>query len=149
MLIEHVTHRPLAHALRADLLRPAALARVSTQDAERPATPRAAPDTGVPVGPPTPYLPNRAAASATWADSGMAADAASIARWGYLLYGSHLQPPATTRLMTTFTPAPMKATESPPTGSPSCTTAAVGHRGVLGFTSELGSCPTNTSPSPS
>ena len=34
-----------------------------------------------------PFLPNRSVASAAWAAGGMAGDAESVARWGYLLYG--------------------------------------------------------------
>ena len=138
MLIERVAHRPLAQVLRGDLLRPAGLSRMSMQDAERPATPRAAPDSVLPVGPSTPYLPNRAAASATWADSGMSADAASVARWGYLLYGSHVQPVADTRLMTTLTGPADERYGMATNGFSINRHTALGHHGeIIGFTAEL------------
>ncbi len=37
-----------------------------------------------------PWLPSRSMASATGPAGGIAADAPSIARWGYLLYGGHV-----------------------------------------------------------
>ena len=42
------------------------------------------------VDPAGPYLPSRAIASAIGAAGGIAADASSIARWGYLLYGGYV-----------------------------------------------------------
>jgi D-alanyl-D-alanine carboxypeptidase len=52
------------------------------------------------LGPSGGYLPTVAAASFGNTAGGMAADAASIARWGYLLYGGRLLPPPVTRSMT-------------------------------------------------
>jgi len=84
LLIEEVTGRPYAQALRTDVLDPAGLTHVAVQDEERPWTATA------PSLPRGRYLPNRAFASAAWAAGGMASDARSLARWGYLLYGGHL-----------------------------------------------------------
>lgn len=100
MLVENVTQQPLAAVLRRDLVTPARLARVAVQDGERPPPPVA--NTRIPFCPGRPdgYLPCRAVASATMAAGGMAADAASVARWGYQLYGGRVVPPAIVTAMT-------------------------------------------------
>ena len=97
-LVEKVTGRPLAEALRADLLDPAGLHRTWVQTDETPTAPLSVgtPPAGLRsvVDPAGPYLPSRSAASFTGAGGGMAADAADVARWGYLLYGGHVLGPA-------------------------------------------------------
>jgi len=100
MLIRDVTRRPVDQFLRADLLGPARLARVAVQPAEKPAPPTAAPVSDLRLGPSGGYLPTISVASFASTAGGMAADAGSIARWGYLLYGGHLLPPAVTSAMT-------------------------------------------------
>jgi D-alanyl-D-alanine carboxypeptidase len=87
-IVEKVTGQSLPAILRAELITPAGLDRVSFQDAEptRPPLGRwTADDEGS-----GPYLPMRSIASLDWAAGAMAADAASTARWGYLLYGGHI-----------------------------------------------------------
>jgi D-alanyl-D-alanine carboxypeptidase len=95
-LVERVTGEPFAHALAHGLTGPLQLGRrIVVQDLERPPTPVARAD--VPGS--TPFLPNRALATAAGAAGGMAADAESVARWGYLLYGGLVLEPASLRAM--------------------------------------------------
>jgi D-alanyl-D-alanine carboxypeptidase len=100
MLIEKVTGRSLATVLRRDLLRPAGLSRVAVQDVERPPAPVATARVPACPGRPDGYLPCRAVASAATAAGGMAADAASVARWGYQLYGGRVVPATIVDAMT-------------------------------------------------
>jgi D-alanyl-D-alanine carboxypeptidase len=86
--VEKVTGQSLPAILRAELITPAGLDRVSFQDAE-PTRPPLGRWTADKAGS-GPYLPTRSIASLDWAAGAMAADAASIARWGYLLYGGHV-----------------------------------------------------------
>ncbi|HEY5881326.1 MAG TPA: serine hydrolase domain-containing protein, partial [Nakamurella sp.] len=88
LLIEEVTGRSYAAAVRRDLLSGLG-GRIVVQDAEVPTAPVAAPNlTGTPlVVADGMFLPNRAVASAAGAAGGIAADAATLARWGYRLYG--------------------------------------------------------------
>jgi D-alanyl-D-alanine carboxypeptidase len=101
LLIEKVTGRSMARVLRADLFNPAHLARIAAQDDEAPSPP---------VGNPAPsvvprldgYLPSRDIvhpAHDTFA--GIAADAPTLALWGYDLYGSRLLSPAWVAALTT------------------------------------------------
>jgi len=93
MVIEKVTGKPLATALRSDLLAPAGLNRIWMQPAEKPQAPLtvAVDRTDAKVVDPTSgYLPSLAAASTGQGGAGMAADAPSLARWGYLLYGGRI-----------------------------------------------------------
>jgi D-alanyl-D-alanine carboxypeptidase len=85
---------------RVDLFTPAGLSRVAAQDSERPTSPLAA-AAGSAKARHDGYLPSRAAARAG-ADSfsGIAADAATVARWGYQLYGGRLLPPRSVAAMT-------------------------------------------------
>ena len=100
LLIEAVTHRSAAAAIRTDLVNPAGLTRTAVQDAERPAPPVAVPNhDAVPV-PFDGYLPVRCLASANVTAGGIAADAADVARWGYLLYGGRLIQPDLVAQMT-------------------------------------------------
>ena len=90
MVIEKVTGEPLATVLRRDLLAPASLDRIWMQPAEKPQPPLTVAvdrsDAKV-VDPASGYLPSLALASTGQGGAGMAADAPSLARWGYLLYG--------------------------------------------------------------
>jgi D-alanyl-D-alanine carboxypeptidase len=63
---------------------------VAVQDAERPTPPLGAPPSRLRLGRPDGYLPCRALATAAGAAGGMAADAPTLARWGYQLYGARL-----------------------------------------------------------
>jgi D-alanyl-D-alanine carboxypeptidase len=101
MLIEQVRGRPLAEVLRADLLGPAGLDRVAVQDSERPTPPLAAPPRRLRLGPSDGYLPCRAVASSVFSAGGMAADAPTLARWGYQLYGARLLSADTVHAMVT------------------------------------------------
>ena len=90
ILVEEVTGDSLAVALRRDLFEPAGLDRVWVQTAEQPTPPVAVAASrpgGVAVDVDGPYLPSRALASAAGAAGGIAADAPTLARWGYQLYG--------------------------------------------------------------
>jgi D-alanyl-D-alanine carboxypeptidase len=100
-LIEHVTGTPVAEALRSGVLADPSLGRLIYQDAERPTPPLAAPFVVLPESEPVPdpsdllelgdgYLPARCLASAAGPAGGMASDASTLARWGYLLYGGSI-----------------------------------------------------------
>lgn len=139
MLVEHVTHHVVAHALRADLFTPAGLQRIVAQDPERPTAPVAAPRPEVGVPSRDAYLPCRSVASlGNDSASGVAADASTLARWGYQLYGGRVLPPRLTAMMLT---SASSASIFPGTGyglgtmlfeglSPD---VAVGHLGDLGL----------------
>jgi D-alanyl-D-alanine carboxypeptidase len=90
LLVEKVTGRTLAQVERADLFTPAGLSRIAAQDAERPIPPLAAPPGRLNAAPDG-YLPNRAWARLGFDSfAGIAADAPTVARWGYQLYGARL-----------------------------------------------------------
>jgi len=96
LLIEKVTGVPYAAAVRRDLL-PGLGERIVVQDDESPIAPVAAPNlTGTPVVADGMFLPNRAWSSAAGAAGGIAADAATLARWGYRLYGGRILDAAST-----------------------------------------------------
>ena len=99
-IIEKVTGLTYAQAVRRDVL--AGIGpRMALQDAEIPVPPvaTAAPASGaLPDGS---YLPNRAWATALGAAGGVAADAPTLATWGYQLYGGHVLTNETTRQMAT------------------------------------------------
>lgn len=103
MVIEKASGQPLAKALRRDLLDPAGLARVWVQAGEQPQPPLTVavvnPDLPT-VDKDGPWLPSLAVASAAGAAAGMAADAPSLARWGYLLYGGRVIDPRLVAEMT-------------------------------------------------
>jgi D-alanyl-D-alanine carboxypeptidase len=101
LLVENVTGRSLAEAYRADLLDPAGLNRIAVQDTERPTPPLAAPPRRLHLPPPDGYLPYRSIASGTGPAGGIAADAQTVARWGYQLYGARLLPAETVQAMMT------------------------------------------------
>ncbi len=101
MLIEKVTGEPLATVLRRDLASPAGLERAAFQDAEKPKPPLAE-DRNPVCGPAVDgYTPCRAIASISAANAGLAADAPTVARWGYQLYGDRVIPADLVKQMTT------------------------------------------------
>ena len=101
MLIEKITGRTVAQVERADLFTPAGLGRIVAQDAERPTPPVAAPPHSLRVTPDG-YLPSRVLArSGLDSFAGIAADAATVAKWGYQLYGGRLLPIESVRAMMT------------------------------------------------
>jgi D-alanyl-D-alanine carboxypeptidase len=107
MVIETVTGEPLATVLRRDLLGPAGLDRIWMQVAEQPQPPLTVAvdriDATV-VDPASGYLPSLASASTGQGGAGMAADAPSLARWGYLLYGGRIIDPDLVATMTDGVP---------------------------------------------
>jgi D-alanyl-D-alanine carboxypeptidase len=95
-LVEDVTSQGLVTVLRSDVLAVPGLERLVYQDAERPTSPLAAPFVKGFGSAPGPtdlleigggYLPARCLASSAGPAGGMASDAMTLARWGYLLYG--------------------------------------------------------------
>jgi D-alanyl-D-alanine carboxypeptidase len=107
MVIEKVTGEPLATSLRRDLLAPAGLERVWMQPEEKPTAPLTVavePDAMQVVDPTSGYLPSLAAASTGRGGAGIAADAPSLARWGYLLYGGRVIDPSLVATMTAGDP---------------------------------------------
>ena len=92
-MIEQLTGDPLDASLTRDLIQPAGLERVWVQDAEEPEPPLTVSEENPEldtVDDDGPWLPSRSMASAAGPAGGIAADAPSIARWGYLLYGGHV-----------------------------------------------------------
>jgi D-alanyl-D-alanine carboxypeptidase len=101
LLIEKVTGSTLAQVERTDLFTPAGLSRVAAQDAERPTPPLAAPPSALRLTADG-YLPSGSlAGSGEDSFSGIAADAATVAKWGYQLYGGRLLPIKSVRAMMT------------------------------------------------
>ena len=90
LLIEAVSHKSAVAAIRADLIDPAGLTRTAVQDTERPVPPFAVPKHDEVPATFDGYLPVRCIPSALVTAGGIAADAADVARWGYLLYGGRL-----------------------------------------------------------
>ncbi|WP_426565877.1 serine hydrolase domain-containing protein [Angustibacter sp. McL0619] len=102
LLVERVTGRSVAQSLRADLFGPAGLRRIAAQDAERPPAPLASASRKLGIDSPDGYLPGRSLASlGNASSSGIAADAATIATWGYHLYGGRILPATLTKAMIT------------------------------------------------
>jgi D-alanyl-D-alanine carboxypeptidase len=98
MLIEKITGQPLATVLRRDLATPAGLRHAAFQDGEKPQPP-VANDDNESCGEPDGYVPCRAFASVSAAFGGLAADAPTVARWGYELYGGRVIPADLVRQM--------------------------------------------------
>jgi CubicO group peptidase (beta-lactamase class C family) len=101
MLIEKVTGQPLATVLRRDLANPAGLERAAFQDADKPQPPVAEDRNPVCGKAVDGFLPCRAIASLSAANAGLAADAPTVARWGYQLYGDRVVPAELVDQMTT------------------------------------------------
>ena len=92
-LIEKITGEPLATVLRRDLATPAGLRHAAFQDGEKPQPPAVVDVNDLCGEAIDGYLPCRAFASLVSADGGLAADAPTVARWGYQLYGGRVLPP--------------------------------------------------------
>lgn len=101
MLIEKVAGKPLATVLRRDLATPADLQRAAFQDGEKPRPPVVGDANPVCGKADDGYLPCRAIASLSAANAGLAADAPTVARWGYQLYGGRVIPADLVSQMTT------------------------------------------------
>jgi len=101
-MVEQVTGEPLAVSLTRDLIEPAGLERVWVQDAQQPEPPLTVSeeDPDLDIVDDGPWLPSRSMASLAGPAGGIAADAPSIARWGYLLYGGHVIDSALVEQMT-------------------------------------------------
>ena len=98
LVIDKVTGRSTAAAIDRDLWTPLGLERLAYQDQQTLPEPIAAPGEDFALDLPDgstgrPYLPFRSLASATAASQGVAGDAASVARWGYALYGGEVLTP--------------------------------------------------------
>ncbi len=100
MMIEKVTGRPLAEVLRHDLAAPAGLQHAAFQDGEKPQPPVARDVDPLCGKADDGYIPCRAVASRSAANAGLAADAPTIARWGYQLYGGRVIQPELVEEMT-------------------------------------------------
>lgn len=92
LIIEKVTGLTYAEALRRDVLAELG-GRMAVQTGETPSPPLAAPDRSDGAVPDGLFLPNRALATAAGAAGGIAADAPTLASWGYRLYGGLILPP--------------------------------------------------------
>ena len=147
LLIEKVTGRTVGQVERTDLFTPAGLSRVAAQDAERPTPPLAAPPSSLKVAPDG-YLPSQSlAGSGEDSFAGIAADAATVAKWGYQLYGGRLLPIESVRAMMT---QPSTGDIAPDRGyglgtmvfTGLCTDTAYGHSGAdPGYTTLLAVVP--------
>lgn len=105
LVVERVSGRSTATAIDTDLWTPLGLERLAYQDEQALPEPIAAPgeDEGLPKGQTgRPYLPFRSIASAIAASHGAAGDAASVARWGYALYGGQVLTPDSVAQLTDF-----------------------------------------------
>lgn len=100
MLIEKITGLTYAEAVHRDVLTGVG-DRMVVQDAEAPTPPLAEPDpaSGTPFD--DRYLPNRSTSSVVGGAGSIAADAPTLATWGYRLYGGQVLPPALTVDMAT------------------------------------------------
>ena len=93
LVVEKAAGRSTAKAIDEDLWTPLGLQRLAYQDEQALPEPIAAPgeDMEVPANQSgRPYLPYRSIASAIAASQGVAGDAASMAQWGYALYGGRV-----------------------------------------------------------
>jgi D-alanyl-D-alanine carboxypeptidase len=99
-VIEKVTGLTWAAALRRDLIG-SGRGRIAVQTAELPPAPLAGPGLHDGLRPDGRFAPNRAVASAAGPAGGLAADAPSLARWGYDLYGGRVLPPDQVTALTT------------------------------------------------
>jgi D-alanyl-D-alanine carboxypeptidase len=146
LLIEKVTGTTVAKALRSGVLSEPGLERLVYQDEEPPSPPIAAPfvvlDPSDPVPGPSEllelgggYLPSRCLAATAGPAGGMAADAMSLARWGYLLYGGWVLGEAALADMTAFQDGYGLAAHD---HESQFGVAAVGHEGTVpGYVAQL------------
>lgn len=95
LIIEKITGLSYTEAIRRDVLA-GLVGRMALQTGETPSPPLAAPDRSTGAVPDGLFLPNRALASAAGAAGGIAADAPTLATWGYRLYGGLILPPERT-----------------------------------------------------
>lgn len=105
LVVEKASGRSTATAIDADLWSPLGLSRLAYQDEQVLPEPVAAPgeDVNLPKGQTGRlYLPFRSLASLIAASHGAAGDAASVARWGYALYGGHVLTPDSVAQLTDF-----------------------------------------------
>ena len=100
LLIEKITGLPYGQAVQRDVLGELG-SRMVAQDPMTPTGPLAVPDQREGVVPPGWFLPSRAWASAGGAAGGIAADAPTLANWGYRLYGGQVLPAERTVELTT------------------------------------------------
>jgi CubicO group peptidase (beta-lactamase class C family) len=105
LAVQKVTGQTVAELEQSDFFGPAGLTRIAAQDSHRAPTPIAAAPRRLHVRPDG-YAPFRGDAS-VFQDTaaGLAADAPTVARWAYLLYGGRILAPATVAAMTTPTSA--------------------------------------------
>ncbi len=94
--VERVTGQDLATAVRRDLLDPAGLAGMGLEPGRALAAPGPDADSGDAVS-----APGRALAAVASGATGLTADAADLARWGWVLYGARVLPPPAVAAMTT------------------------------------------------
>jgi len=104
MLVERVAGVDASTALQRDLWAPLGLTRLAYQDEQSLPAPLAAPgeDDFLPSKAAPGYVPFRSLASAAAGAGGMAGDAATVARWGYALYGALRLRPESVEQMTDF-----------------------------------------------
>ena len=105
LVVEEASGRDGAAAIDEDLWTPLGLARLAYQDTQTLPEPIAAPgeDDNLPKGQTgRPYLPFRSFVSAISASHGVAGDAASVAQWGYDLYGGQILKPDSVAQLTDF-----------------------------------------------
>ena len=107
LVIESVTGKTVASALRADVLADPLLARLVYQPEERPTAPLALPFDGAGLRPDAVnagggYLESRSEASWANGSGGMASDAPALAVFGYRLYGGGMLSLDSARAMTDF-----------------------------------------------
>ena len=145
-LIEETTGSSVARALRSGVLSTPGLERLIYQDEELPTPPLAAPFVVLTGAESVPepkelldlgggYLPARCLASSAGPAGGMASDALTLARWGYLLYGGWILSDASLAAMADFTDGYGLAAHDHESrfGVP-----ALGHEGTVpGYTTQL------------
>ena len=149
LLIEAVTGQPYATAVFHGVLDGIG-PRLVLQDAQLPIPPLAAPDHAGGGTPDGHFLPNRSIASSAGASGGAAADAATLAEWGYRLYGGRVLPPdLTAELSHPVTPgyglgtlhldsAPVRPATGPAQDPQLTGLGAIGHDGgIPGYSSTL------------
>lgn len=105
LVVEAASGRDGAAAIDADLWAPLGLGRLAYQDTQTLPEPIAAPseDDNLPEGQTgRPYVPFRSFVSAISASHGVAGDAASVAQWGYALYGGQILKPESVAQLTDF-----------------------------------------------